>query len=461
MSAALRLLACVASLSAGAWASAEAASHGVVASPSLAGLLADFDRAYRPSDFVALPLADALAGLDRAEQRAGPYASIGESLVWDWSGAVDLRVDAQVSLPLYSSRAPLAVALARSSLAAANLELAAERRSARAAFLGDLYAAALFGRALTEVGSAVDALRSAHPKLAAALGAGAAGSADGAFPESAAHAATRDERGAIELVAATEDLRAYLASQLEAIGTRLRGALRPIGNPDLDVMSLETLLPELRAALPPLPSRTASEEAACLQAAPAAALARARYQQATEASRLERVDDLSVRLSASASFSAVSGLSGHASLSAELAMSAAWPVAGTGGVAVGADGLSQRLELRWPAVQPAPPIGREPEAALAQALEDVLQLRRSTAAAVEQAARGQELAALRLSWFVQDAIGLASAAGVEPPAEAAPVRFEDPIVELQAAELRAGLAFAELSLALARIDLAVVCGWSP
>lgn len=459
MSAAARLAACIASLIAGAWAGAEAVPSGIVASPSLAGLLADFERAYRPSDFVALPLADALAGLERAERRVGPQASLGESLAWGWSGAADLRVDAHVSLPLYSSRAPLAVALARSSLEAANVELAAERRSARAAFLGDLYAAALFGHTLTEVVSAVEGFRSAHPALAdaAALTAGAAG---GAGPERAAHAATRDERVAIELVAAAEDLRTYLASQLEAIGARLKSALRHAGSADLDVMSLESLLPELRSALPPLPSQAPSE-AACLRAAPAAALARARYQQATAASRLEHSDDLSVQLSASASFSTASGLSGYASLSAELALPAAWPVAGSGSAAVGTDGLSQRLELRWPKVRPPPLIGREPEADLAQAVEEVLQLRRSAVAAVEQAARGQELATLRLIWFVQDALGPLPAAGAGQSAEAASVRFEDPIVELQAAELRARLAFAELSLALAHIDLAVVCGWSP
>lgn len=443
MRSAARLVALVATLVAWHWGRAESRDPDLATAPTLAELLADFERFFEPSGFVALPLADAGVALTRAEQRAGAVVSLGETVVASWRGATELRVDAQLALPLYSTSLPREVEIASAGLVAAQVELAAERSAAKAAFLGDLYAAALFADLLAQLDSAVAALVSAYPVLGDAA------------DDYRAVAATLEDRMAIENASAAEDLRAHLAAQLAAIEDRVDRA--QLGRARFEAGAIEPLLPELRAVLA---ARAAPSDAACLAGAPAAAVARARHQQATLASDLQSVADFNLRLTASASLSTTSGVTGFATLSAELILPAASPLSGTGSIVADAEGATQRLELRWPALPTAQVVAGDPARDLALALDDVLRARRSAVVAVERAERERDLAALRLQWFVADAD-----ANPQPRSTVeegvGPASFADPLIALQAVDLRARLAFAELSVALAHSDLALICGWAP
>lgn len=440
MRSAARLVVLVATLIAWHWGRAESRDPDLATAPTLAELLADLERFFEPSGFVALPLADAGVALARAEQRTGPAVSLGETVVASWRGATELRVDARLALPLYSTSAPREIEIARAGLVAAQVELAAERSAVKAAFLGDLYAAALFTELLTQLDSALAALVSAYPVLNDA--------ADNAA------AATLTDRMAIENASAAQDLRAYLAAQLAAIADRVDRARVRGTRAAFDAWAITPLLPELRAILAP---RAALSDSACLADAPAAAVARARHQQATLASDLRSVADFSLQLTASASLSTATGVTGFAALSAELLLPAASPLTGTGSLVVDPESATQRLELRWPAPPAAQVVAGDPARDLALALDDVLWARRSAVVAVERAERERDLAALRLQWFVADAADPRSTA----EADSGPASFADPFVALQAVDLRARLAFAELSVALAHNDLAIICGWVP
>lgn len=408
--------------------------------PTLAQLLADFDAAYRPSTYAALALADAGVLLARAEQRVLPSGSVTESFSASWLGETELRFDAHASVPIYSSTAPGDIALARIGLAATEVELASERAAAKAELLSDLYAAALFTDLLTQVESALDALVDAYPRVAAGT--------------SLPAVAPQELRMALEHAAGAEDLRAHLAMQLDVLGSRIALALARRAPSGLGPKHLSQVVPDLIAALP---ARSQASDEACLESAPAARLARARYQQALEAIDLERALDFSVLLTASAGLSSTGGVTGYAALSAELVLPPAAPIGGSANLLVDAVGTTQRLELRWPTQPTARIVANDPHQGLALALDDVLRNRRSAADALARAERTRDLAAARLDWFISDT----TPAGHLPASTTDLNAFDDPFLRLQAVELQARLVFAELSVGLARIDLALVCGWTP
>lgn len=425
---------------------------GATGAPApLAALLAAFDRTYLPSDFAYLTHAEATVTLRGAELRGLPSVGLSESLTWHWSGGSELTVGADLSVPVYSTLAPLEVEQARAGLAAAALELEAERGSQRAAFLSDLYAAALFDRALRDLATALERLRSVHPGLPSLTGGGPGSGAAELFT------AASDTRALIELVAAATELRSHLSAQLDLISRRVARAAGDATWPPVGQAGWEALADALATAVP----RAVPSEEACLASAPTAQLARARYRQAQLAAQAGTTPQLRVQLSASASYSNLGGVSGGAALSAELTAPAAWALSGSGGLEADLAGVTQRLQLRWPARPTLAGPPRTAESALALALDDVLAARRAATEAVAQAAQHRELSALRLAWFARDALGLPPDVASVALLAAADARFPDPVAGLQAAELRARLAFAELSVALARIELASLCGWQP
>ncbi|MBX3143127.1 MAG: hypothetical protein KF813_05175 [Trueperaceae bacterium] len=412
--------------------------HG--GAPTLAQLLADFDAAYSPSAYAALALDDAGVVLARAEQSVLPSGSVTEAFSASWLGETELRFDTQVSLPLYSSIAPGNIALARISLAATEVELASERAARKAAYLSDLYMAALFADLLTRVESSLDALLSAYPRVAA----GTTAAAD----------AQHELRVALEHAAAAEDLRAYLVTQLDAIGSRFTRTLARRSPSSIDPKHLTAVVPDLIAALPP---RAQPSDGACLETAPEAVLARARHHQALGATDLRSALDFSVLLTASAGLSSTGGVSGYAALSAELVLPPAAPVGGSGRVLVDAVGATQRFELRWPAYPSSRIVAGDPHQDLLLALDDVLQARRAAADALASAERSRDLAAARLDWFIADT----SRAGHLPGSTSELTAFDDPFLQLQEVDLRARLVFAELTVGHALIDQALICGWTP
>lgn len=418
----------------------------------LVDLLDAFESVYLPSDFAFLPHAEAHAHLRSAELRNLPSVGLSESLTWDWTGGTELIVAADLNLPVYSTLTPLEIELARAVLSAAAIELEAEHDSQLAAFLGDLIAAALFDRALAELTEALASLNAVHPLPHVATAAAPAPSA-----EPRLLAADRDDRAVIELVAATEELRAYLASQLAAIARRVARAAGAAGSRLAAEVGWGALLPELLAAVP----HGVPSDEDCLASAPTARLARQRFRQAELAAAARATPQLRVQLGASASYSTATGVSGGAALSAELSPPPAWVATGSGVLEADLDGVTQRLAVRWP-TRPAPADPpRTPRAALAIALDDVLAIRLEAAEVVTQAAQRRELSVLRLAWFAGDALGLRPDASGAALLAATAGPHRDPVVGLQAAELRARLTFADLALALARIDLASHCGWRP
>ncbi len=400
-------------------------------------LLAAFEAAYQPADFLLLPHLDADAALRHAQLRTSPSFGVSERFEWEYAGSAALQVAVDVAVPLYSARGPLEAAAAETAVVVTALELERGHAGARGSFLGDLFALSLLGETRGSLAAALTAVADAHPDLARAA-------------TTASRDASPDQQPVIELYAGSLDLLEHLQVHLGQLRSRIASA---------------TKLPEAQLAPPPVAALEAVLADAlpdeCLVTGPLEVAAHLRYQQSLAAANLQAAPDVRVMLSLSASYSTAAGAAGRASLGAEVRLPPDWPFAARGGLDVASDGLSQVLEIRWPP-SPAPAASRRsPEddlAATLSAIGDELELAQ---AAVERARRERDLAEARVWWFARGAFALPEDADLGQLAELTGSDWLDPVARLRLAELLARLAFADLQSAMARIDRLTKCGAGP
>ena len=423
--------------------------------------LAAFAAAYRPSAYDQMLLGDAQAAVERAAFTMSPDITFEQEL--EWLAYQDLAAELSTTLriPLYDSRAALDATLADLDLRAAEHGATAARTAATLAFFIDLATFATLTEAEARV-TATLARYSAAPWLT-----------DPAFEPLTLE---QQDRPLYEAHLRLLDMHTFLAEQLGDLRSRLAATLGMA-----DALTEPPLLDDVRRAVPPAP-----DQDACLEHAQETDAARLRHARARAASLISDQTAFRLELSGSAAFGFGGARSQFASAAAgpvTAVQAAAFPAAlfptapvatialhaslalprgrpfgpnveASASASASPSGASQSVRIAWPRPPLAEPVDEDPSVVLADELEQIGTGLRAMRRAVTQA--GSERARLEraLAWLALDD-------GVMQGARAMvgwPHQDTAPAVAMQAIDLGAQLAFAELEELAARAQLAVACG---